>query len=73
MYSWVKIVGLVLVGLVAGYVVGVYQWRGMAVIESYAIGYDQGYASGISDGSIPGAEVIGVHNGKITSRRKNPE
>lgn len=65
-------IGFVILGLVVGYGYGVYQWRGMAVIESYAIGYDQGYTCGLSDASIPGAEVIMMQNGKIISKTKNP-
>lgn len=69
-----KTIGLILVGAVIGYLVGVWQWRGMAVIESYQIGFDQGYNTGLSDASIPGAEVIGIGpDGKIQSRRKNPD
>lgn len=73
MKSLAKATALLAIGLGCGYGVGAWQWRGMAVVESYAIGFDHGYVAGMSDGAIPGAEVIGVGpDGKITSRRINP-
>ena len=39
----------VVIAMFIGYGVGAWQWRGMAVIESYVIGFDQGYSTGISD------------------------
>jgi hypothetical protein len=73
MKRWLLRLGLIGIGLIVGYGFGVYQWRGMAVIESYAIGFDQGYSTGVSDASIPGAEVVLVSpDGKIVEKRKNP-
>lgn len=51
-----KIILLILVG----YVIGIIHWGERAWVESYAIGFDQGYNTGISDASLPGAVVIGV-------------
>jgi len=66
-------IGFIILGLAVGYGYGVYQWRGMAVLESYAIGYDQGYVCGLSDASTPGAEVVQFSpDGKIISKTKNP-
>jgi hypothetical protein len=70
---WVRI-GIVCSCLVIGYAAGVYHWRGTAVIQSYHAGFEQGYANGISDGSIPGAEVTIIdHDGKRALRRTNPK
>jgi hypothetical protein len=58
----------------AGYKLGEKKWRGKAVMESYQIGFDQGYSTGCSDASIPDAEVVEVGpDGKIISRRTNPK
>lgn len=66
-------IGFIILGLAVGYGYGVYQWRGMAVLESYELGYNHGYMSGASDASIPGAEVVKVSpEGKIISKTKNP-
>lgn len=60
MRQWILCIGCVGFGALLGYLGGAYQWYGMAVVESYVIGFDQGYANGLSDASIPGAKVVRV-------------
>lgn len=64
---------LIVLSALIGYGVGVYQWRGMAVVESYSMGFDHGYASGISDASVPGSQVIIARPDGSSETRKIPK
>jgi len=74
MKKWsIRLVSSVILFL-GGFLCGSYISFNRAVVQSYAIGFDQGYNSGLSDASIPGATVIGIgRDGKIKSRKINPK
>ena len=65
-------------GVCGGYAGGVYQWRGMAVVESYHIGFEHGHSTGMFDAATAyesGGEIVEIGpDGKIAKRiKKEPQ
>lgn len=66
-----KAVAFILIGIAVGYIAATIRERGMANIEAYAIGFEQGQADGISTAAA--AYESGGMNAVIELESKEPQ